>query len=316
MKYMMSMCAIVGLLFGQPAMCVEEQQAPPEEQQSDPVKQQLSEEDLQYLMMSKQIWDSLDRQQGKVELADGVATLDVPENFYYLSPEDSEKILVQVWGNPPGTGQDTLGMLLPVDASPFGDESWGVTIWYEEDGYVSDEDAGDIDYAELLSQMKDDTRAESEDRVRQGYESIELIGWAAQPFYDEATHKLHWAKELKFGDGPENTLNYNIRVLGRKGVLVLNFIAGMNQKQMIDSQVETVLAMADFNQGSRYSDFDPSIDEVAAYGIGALVAGKVLAKTGILAAALIFLKKFGVIIVIAVAAFFRKLFGRKSAPDA
>lgn len=316
MKYMLSVCAIVGLLFGQSALCVEEQQAPLEEQQPVSGEEQLSEEDLQYLLMAKEIWDSLDRQQGEVKLADGVATLNVPENFYYLSPEDAEKILVQVWGNPPGTGQETLGMLLPTEASPFSDESWGVTIWYEEDGYVSDDDAGDIDYAELLSQMKSDTRAESADRVKQGYEPIELIGWAAQPFYDEATHKLHWAKELKFGDGQENTLNYNIRVLGRKGVLVLNFIAGMSQKQMIDSNVETVLAMADFNQGSRYEDFDPSIDEVAAYGIGALVAGKVLAKTGILAAALVFLKKFGVIIVIAVAAFFRKLFGRKSAPEA
>ena len=309
MKYVMSMFAIAGLLFGQFAMGAEEQQLAPEEQQ-------LTEEELQYVMKAKQIWDSLDRRQGEVELANGVATLNVPENFYYLSPEDAEKILVQVWGNLPGTGQDTLGMLLPMEASPFSDDSWGVTIWYEEDGYVSDEDAEDLDYDELLSQMKTDTRAVSAERVKQGYEPIELIGWAATPFYDKTSHKLHWAKEVKFGDDPAHTLNYNIRILGRKGVLVLNFIAGMNQKQMIDSNIDTVLAIADFNDGSRYSDFDPSIDEVAAYGIGALVAGKVLAKTGILAAALIFLKKFGVIIFVAIAAFFRKLFGKKSVPGA
>ena len=39
------------------------------------------------------------------------------------------------------------------------------------------------------------------------------------------------------------------------------------------------------------------MDKVAAYGIGGLVAGKVMAKAGLFAAALIFLKKFGVLIV-------------------
>jgi uncharacterized membrane-anchored protein len=36
---------------------------------------------------------------------------------------------------------------------------------------------------------------------------------------------MYWAKEINFGGDSENTLNYNIRVLGRKGVLLLNFIA-------------------------------------------------------------------------------------------
>ncbi len=315
MRYLASMLAIMGLLFGQSAVS-EEEQIPANEQQQASEEQQLSPEQLQYVMMAKQIMASLDRKQGKVELADNVATLNVPENFYYLNPEDAEKILAQAWGNPPGTGKETLGMLLPREASPFSEDSWGVTIWYEKDGYVSDNDADDIDYSELLSQMKADTREASAQRVQQGYEPIELIGWAAKPFYDKASHKLYWAKEIKFGDDPAHTLNYNIRILGRKGVLVLNFIAGMSQKQMIDSNLGTVLAIADFNDGSRYADFDPSIDKVAAYGIGALVAGKVLAKTGLLAAALIFLKKFGVIIVIAIGAFIRKLFQRKPEADA
>jgi uncharacterized membrane-anchored protein len=97
----------------------------------------------------------------------------------------------------------------------------------------------------------------------------------------------------------------------RKGVLVLNFIAGMNQLTEINQNKDTVLAMADFNQGSRYTFFDPDLDDVAAYGIGALVAGKLVAKTGLIAAAVIFLKKFGVIMVIALVAFIRKMFGRK-----
>jgi len=276
-------------------------------------EQQPTAEELRYLTEMKRIWDSLDRRQGKIVLPNGVATLDVPSDFYYLGPEDSRKILVDVWGNPPASADGVLGMLFPFDSTPFDEDPWGVTIEYEEDGYVSDEDADEIDYDELLSQMKEAAAESSRQRVAQGYEPIELVGWASRPFYDKASHKLHWAKEIKFGDQDANTLNYSIRILGRKGVLVLNFIAGMGQKQLIDSKLDSVLAMADFNQGSRYEDFDPSIDKVAAYGIGALVAGKVLAKTGLFAAGLLFLKKFGVLIAAGVAALLGKVFKRKRA---
>ncbi len=268
-----------------------------------------TDEEQQYQQWAKGIWDSLDRQTGTIKLDAAGASLNVPENFYFLNAKDSETVLVDVWGNPPG--QNVLGMLFPANFTPFDEDSWAVTIEYEEDGYVSDGDAADINYSDLLEQMKDDTRSASKERMDAGYEAIELIGWASPPYYDEQAHKLHWAKEIKFGENPRHTLNYNIRVLGRKGVLVLNFIAGMEQKPVIEEKLDTVLALADFDQGVRYSDFNPEIDKVAAYGIGALVAGKVLAKTGFLAVALVFLKKFAVIILVGLGALGRTLFGRK-----
>jgi len=268
--------------------------------------QKLSEEQKKYIAWAKQLWDSLDRQTGKIELPNGIAVLNVPENFYYLSPKDAEKVLVDAWGNPPG--ETTLGMLMPAQYTPFDSGSWAVTIEYLDDGHVNDDDAEDIDYGELLGQMQADTRSENPQRIKQGYAPIELVGWAQQPFYDAKNKKLHWAQELKFGDNQENTLNYNIRVLGREGVLLMNFIAGMSQLEEINSQVDSVLGMADFKDGQRYSDFDPSVDQVAAYGIGTLIAGKVLAKTGLLAAGLLLLKKFWFLILIglgAIAKFFR-----------
>ncbi|MEH6471808.1 MAG: DUF2167 domain-containing protein [Halopseudomonas sp.] len=266
-------------------------------------------EEQQYLQWAKSIWDSLDRQTGEIALADGVATLSVPENFYYLPPADAEKVLVEVWGNPPGG--TTLGMLFPEQYTPFDEDAWGVTIGYEEEGYVSDENADSIDYDELLQQMKDDIRDASDERVTQGYEKIALVGWAERPHYNSAAKKMYWAKELAFGDSPDHTLNYNIRVLGRKGVLVLNFVASMPQLQEINGNLDPVLSMANFDAGNRYQDFDPDIDEVAAYGLGALVAGKVLAKTGFLAVLLLGLKKFWIIGAIALYGGFKALFRRK-----
>ena len=248
---------------------------------------------------------------GEIKLPNAVATLNVPENFYYLAPKDAEKVLVDVWGNPPG--QNTLGMLFPSEMTPFDADSWAVSIQYEEDGYVSDGDADDINYSELLEQMKSDTNLVSQERVKQGYEAIELVGWASPPYYDSATNKLHWAKEIKFANSSINTLNYNIRILGRKGVLVLNFIAQIDQQQLIETKLSSVLELAEFDQGSKYSDFDPDMDDVAAYGLGALVAGKVIAKTGFLAVAFLFIKKFAVIFIIAIGAFVKRMFKRKEA---
>lgn len=270
--------------------------------------EELSEED-KYNAWAKEVWDSLDRKSGTIEIKEAGAVLNVPESFYYLNAKDSEIVLSDVWGNPPG--QLVLGMLFPADITPFEDRSWAVTIEYEEDGYVSGGDADEINYDDFLSQMKDDTLASSQERVKEGYESIELVGWAAPPYYDSNEKKLHRSKEFRFDDQQINTLNYNIRVLGRKGVLLLNFIAGMNQKQVIDLNIDTVLALAEFGQGSRYSDFDPDIDTVAAYGLGALVAGKVIAKTGFLAAALIFLQNSVSLIVIGVGLFLKRLFSKK-----
>lgn len=268
----------------------------------------LSEEE-QYQAWAQSIIDSLDRKTGTVDISQASATLEVPENFYFLSAEDARTVLVDVWGNPPNN--DVLGMLFPADYTPFDAESWAVTVEYVEDGYVSDEDANDIDYNELLETMRSDTREESKERVKQGYDAVELVGWAAPPYYDAKEKKLHWAKEIKFGESDINTLNYNIRVLGRKGVLILNFIAGMEQKTIIDDNVDAVLAMAEFDQGSTYAEFNPELDDVAAYGLGALVAGKVIAKTGFFAMALLFLKKFGVFIVVGLGALAKKLFSRK-----
>ncbi len=257
------------------------------------------------------IWQSLTPISGNVTLDKANAFLEVPESFVFFNGSDANKILVDLWGNP--ASQPPLGLLMPANMTPFDAESWVVTVEYEQDGYVSDEDAKDIDYDDLLKQMQADTEEQSKYRVQQGYEPIELVGWASSPFYDHNAKKLHWAQELKFGQNAENTLNYNIRVLGRKGVLVLNFIAGMEHKPVIDQNLETVLAMANFQRGAQYSDFDPSIDEVAAYGIGALVAGKVIAKTGFLAVLLVFLKKFGVYLLIGLGFVAKKLFSRKKA---
>lgn len=219
-------------------------------------------------------------QRGKIELSGGIATLKLDENFRFLNGEDAEKVLTEAWGNPPGSG--ALGIIFPAKMSALDDGSWGVIITYQDDGFVNDDDADKMDYGKLLEEMKTESREANEERKKEGYEPVEVIGWAAPPRYDRAAHKLYWAKELKFGKSPEHTLNYNIRVLGRRGVLVLNAVASKSDLLVVQTEIPKLLPMVEFEAGSRYSDFVPSADKVAVYGVGALVAGKLAAKAGML----------------------------------
>jgi uncharacterized membrane-anchored protein len=190
---------------------------------------------------------------------------------------------------------------------------WIVTINYNEDGYVKDTDASKINYDDLLKKMQQGIAENNKVRVEHGYQAITLVGWAAPPHYDSATHKLYWAKQLQFAGEQQDTLNYNIRMLGRKGVLELNAIAEIGQLAEIDRQTPQILGMVDFKEGSRYADFDPKSDKVAAYGIAALVAGGVAAKLGLfklLWVGLLAAKKFIIIGVIAAVGFARKFFKR------
>ncbi|WP_457646701.1 DUF2167 domain-containing protein [Profundibacter sp.] len=252
--------------------------------------------------------ESLDFKQGKVTVGSNLATIDLADKFYFLDADDAGYVLTTLWGNPPD--DSTLGMIFPADKTPL-DDTWGIEVSFDDIGYVSDEDAGSYDYDELLKTMQQDMQDENEWRRENNYDTLELLGWAAPPYYDPEGRKLYWAKEIRFDGDETTTLNYNIRILGRKGVLILNFIADMDMLDQVDKAVPTVLEMTNFTDGNRYSDFKPSIDKVAAVGIGGLIAGKVLAKTGLIAVALIFLKKFFFLLLIPLY-WLKNLFGRKN----
>jgi uncharacterized membrane-anchored protein len=226
------------------------------------------------------VLDSLNYRQGEIVLGDNLATLTLTPAFRYIDSADTKKLLVDVWGNPPGAASGTLGAMLPTGISPLAPEAWAMIITYEDSGHVPDDDAAGIDYDELLREMQQSIRDGSEERVKQGYEKLELVGWAQPPRYDSQAKKLYWAQQLKFGDSPDDTLNYEIRALGRAGVLDLNIVAGMSALPEISGRIDEILGVVAFNPGSRYEDFQQGTDQVAEYGIAGLIAGGILAKAG------------------------------------
>ena len=71
------------------------------------------------------------------------------------------------------------------------------------------------------------------------------------------------------------------------------------------------MKMVSFTEGNRYADFKPGIDKVAAVGIGGLIAGKVIAKTGLLVTLLLVFKKAWFLIFIRIVWLKNKFTSRK-----
>lgn len=271
-------------------------------------------------MTAEQFVASLHPVTGEVQIPEAQATLKLANGYSFLAAKDAQRVLTQAWDNPPD--DSVLGMILPsTDANAvLDDDAWAVIVTFVDEGYVSDKDAAKIDYDDMLKDLKKSSQESNEERLKAGYPAIELVGWAEPPHYDASTHKLYWARNLKFkkADGSDDgqTLNYAIRVLGRRGYLSLNAVAPIDQLAKVRKDMPDVVAMADFKPGERYADYNASTDKAAAYGIAALVAGGIAAKAGLFAKLgmlLLAMKKFIVIGIAAIGGFFAKLFKRKKA---
>jgi uncharacterized membrane-anchored protein len=280
-----------------------------------------AEEAAAFAAAREEFEKSLNHRTGQVDIAKGAVGLNVPTGFYYLDRTDARKVLEDAWGNPPDAAIE--GMLFKDGVSALDPDSWGVVLTYDDSGYVSDEDAAKINFDELLRTMQEGQQEMNPQLIRQNYPPITLVGWATKPHYDAAAHKVYWAKDLIFGSDSAHTLNYSARVLGRKGVLELNFVASMDALPAIEAVSPEVLAIPQFKEGFRYEDFDAKTDKKADYGIAGLIAGGAAGglllakKTGLLAVALVFLKKFGVFLLVGagglIAAVARMFGGKKAA---
>jgi uncharacterized membrane-anchored protein len=223
-------------------------------------------------MWINEIEESLIYKTGVIEIDAAYATLKVPNGYRYLDRAQSIYVLTELWGNP--ADSSVLGMLVPVNRGVLDDDCWAFVISYDELGYVKDTDADDIDYDELLKEMKKETNVANRERVKQGYEAIYLVGWASKPFYDKELKTLHWAKEVRFEGAETNTLNYNLRVLGRRGVLNLNAVATMKELPEVKSSINEIIRSVEYDDGSKYSDYPNSCIRKLKWGCQAVGVSK------------------------------------------
>jgi uncharacterized membrane-anchored protein len=257
---------------------------------------------------------SLRPQSGTVLIAKGVAQLDLGTTFQFLDAKDATTYLTKILGNPPEAVQGIDGMILPTAEG----EDWFAVVEYDAEGYVGDANAASINYDDLLNEMKASSADAAKERRAQGFPGAELVGWAQKPFYDSKAKKLYWAKALQFDGEPSQTLNYDIRILGREGFINVKIVDDIAQLEKINAQIPAILSTVNFTKTHMYTDYVAGTDRVAAYGLAGLIAGGILVKAGLFKGLLVLLaaswKIIAVFVLGAVAAFRRfagGLFRRK-----
>ena len=253
---------------------------------------------------------------GDIALPEAKARLHLGIDYFFLGPDDARRVLIEAWGNPPDEVEGVLGMVFPKGATAK-DTPFGVVVTYDPSGYVTDEAATQKDYDKLLADMKSGGDERNTERAKQGLDPVTLIGWAQPPSYDRQSNNLIWAREVAFGSAPVHTLNYDVRHLGRTGVLSMNFVAAMPDLEKLRPVAAELAKAAEFDAGQRYADHK-SGDKAAGYGLVGLIgagAGLLVAKKiGLIGIGLLFLKKFAVVIVAAFAgagAWVRRVLGLK-----
>jgi uncharacterized membrane-anchored protein len=275
-------------------------------------KHQLSQEERQKIV------DSLKWQTGSIPLSEGRVTVTLKDGYRFLNAADARKVLTDLWQNPPS---NDLGMIFPDEANKGG---WSAVVEnFAEEGYVKDDDADKLNPDSLLKEIQDSQKEANEQNKDSGYAQLEIVGWAMKPKYDKEAKKVTWATDLRDLESNRHSINYYVRILGRRGYLVVNVLGHADSLPAIEKDVPNLLTMIDFNEGHRYADFNGKTDKVAAYGIAGLIAAAVgvkLLKLGFLAAFfkpiwlfLLAAKKLVIAGVIAIGAFIKKLFGKKSA---
>lgn len=191
-------------------------------------------------------------------------------------------------------------MLVPTGFHPFREGAWAVVIRYKPCGYVKDDDAGEIDAAELKKGFNEAEEAYNPERVKSGYEELWTVDWAEPPHYDKDRHIIFWAKRMssKREGTDTDSLNYEARCLGRRGLLSLNAIGDMAALPQIRGAMDGVIAQAQFVEGERYTDFNEATDHVAEYTVLGLVAAGTFAKVAAKGGLLLLLAKFGKFLII------------------
>ncbi len=241
---------------------------------------------------------------GTVKLG-SVAEMQLPQGFLFADGDGARKYM-ELIHNP--TSGEELGIIVPASEK----ESWFVLFEFNEVGLVKDDDKGSLDSAAILKNIQDGTESANEERKKHGWEAFHVNGWYTPPFYDSVTNNLTWATNGSSDNDKDPTVNYSVRLLGRRGTMNVDLVLDPGDMARVEPQFKDLMKSFQFSHGSRYADFVQG-DKLAGYGLTALVAGGATAvaiKTGLLA-------KFWKLIVVGFAAaagaikkWWRKLTGK------
>jgi uncharacterized membrane-anchored protein len=186
---------------------------------------------------------------------------------------------------------------------------------YDDAGHVKDDEKDKIDADALLQTKREQVAASNEVRKERGLNELALEGWAMPPRYNDKTHTLEWALQVKSVKSGGVSINYETRLLGRTGVMEVQLVCGPDELQPLLTEFQQIMGGFEYVEGQRYAEFREG-DKVAKYGLTALIAGTgvlVASKMGLFAQLGVFFAKLGkaaIVLVVGVLAGLKKLLGK------
>lgn len=204
---------------------------------------------------------------------DGIAEIKIPDKYRFANGDDTRKIM-ELYGNPPTDIE--AGYLEPENGN------WFIVFEFDETGYIKDDEKNSLDADAILKSIRQGTEESNKWRKEKGMPDLTILGWQKKPSYNPETNNLEWAI-INESSGSKN-VNYNIRFLGRKGVMSVIVVADEQGLNTAVAAANKLLKTYTFTEGNKYSEFTKG-DKIAEYGLAALIAGGAGAaaiKTGLL----------------------------------
>ncbi len=240
------------------------------------------------------------------------AKLNLPANMGFL-PKEQANIFIQSGGNSPDDNR--YGIIFPADEDSY----WWMDLTYNPSGYIKDDDAKKWDIEGMLEGLKEGLVEQNKKRLEMNLSELATDGWIEKPTYDETKHLLIWSidvhDKIPQEDDEVAGVNYNMYALGREGYINLTLVTDVDMIDKERSIAQAMLGNITYNEGKRYSDFNPVTDKVAEYGIAALIGGGLIAKKlGLFSVIGVFIAKFAKLFLLlgaGILAFVGKLFKRK-----
>ena len=209
---------------------------------------------------ARQQMAALSWQRGPADAQIGkIATLKVAEGQAFLDAPNTRKFL-ELNRNPPRDNHYTL---------IGGDGTWFAVFYFEDSGYVKDDEKLDADA--LLKSLQETDEPSNKERKRLGMPPIYTVGWHVPPHYDPLTQRLEWGMRLRTEDN-DAIVNYTIRLLGRRGIVHATLVSDPEHLDRDIADFKKALTAYAFIPGETYAEYRAG-DRVAEYGLAALVLG-------------------------------------------
>jgi uncharacterized membrane-anchored protein len=228
----------------------------------------------------------------KIPLIDQ-AILALPADYIFIPQKESAKLL-ELTGN--RLDPDLVGIVTQQKDL----QGWIIIITFIKSGYISDSDAKSWNADDLLKSITEGTKQSNVDRMAKGIPTLEVLGWAERPTYDDKKNQLIYSILAKDSLATsQNSINYKTYALGRDGYFDLTLVTDEATIATDKENAKKILSSLEFNNKKHYADFNKSTDHMAEYGLAALVTGVVVKKLGLLAlAGFWFIKLWKVLIIL------------------